>query len=59
MELYKLNEWFCANKLSLNVSKCKYMLFGHKRKRQIDIGSAFISMSGITLDRFISRRESL
>ena len=30
-ELSKLSEWFCANKLSLNVKKTNYILFGNKR----------------------------
>ena len=29
-ELTKLSDWFCANKLSLNVVKTNYMLFGYK-----------------------------
>jgi len=27
-ELVKLNDWFCANKLALNVKKTKYAVFG-------------------------------
>ena len=30
-ELYKVSEWFRANKLSLNVKKTNFILFGHKR----------------------------
>ena len=30
-ELSHLNDWFCANKLSLNTDKSKYVLF-HKTK---------------------------
>ena len=30
-KLSHLNDWFCANKLSLNTDKTKYVLF-HKRK---------------------------
>ena len=30
-ELSHLNDWFCANKLSLNTVKAKYVLF-HKAK---------------------------
>ena len=30
-ELSRLNDWFCANKLSLNIDKTKYVLF-HKAK---------------------------
>jgi len=29
-ELVTLSEWFCANKLSLNVKKTNYILFGNK-----------------------------
>ena len=35
-ELNKINEWFQANKLSLNVKKTKYSLF-HKASRQDDV----------------------
>ena len=30
-ELYKLNRWFRANKLSLNVSKTNFMIFSNKK----------------------------
>jgi hypothetical protein len=32
MELKKLSEWFRANRLSLNVAKTNYILFGTRRK---------------------------
>ena len=32
LELDKLNVWFAVNKLSLNVSKTNYIVFGRKRK---------------------------
>ena len=35
-ELQKINEWFEANKLSLNVGKTKYSLF-HKPSRKDDL----------------------
>ena len=35
-ELAKLFTWFCANKLSLNLSKCCYMLFGNKCKDPVN-----------------------
>ena len=35
-ELQKINEWFKANKLSLNVEKIKYSLF-HKPSRRDDL----------------------
>ena len=31
-ELSKLSEWFCVNKLSLNVKKTNYIIFGNKKK---------------------------
>ena len=33
-ELLKLWEWLCANKLSLNIAKTKYMVF-HTNKRNV------------------------
>ena len=33
VELPKLSEWFKANKLSINVSKSKYMIFKPRQKR--------------------------
>ena len=35
-ELQKINKWFEANKLSLNVEKTKYFLF-HKPSRRDDL----------------------
>ena len=35
-ELQKINEWFEANKLSLNAGKAKYSLF-HKPSRKDDL----------------------
>ena len=31
-ELSKINKWFKANKLSLNVLKTNYIIFGNRRK---------------------------
>jgi len=56
VELQKLNEWLCANRLSLNVSKSKYIFFGHKRKRLKNSSSAFKSMSRVKLERFESTK---
>ena len=44
-ELDKVNEWFMANLLSLNISKTSYMIFGNKRKSdaQIRFGKAKIN----------------
>ena len=36
-ELTKVNTWFCANSLSLNVTKTNYILFGHIQIPDIDI----------------------
>ena len=36
-ELEKINTWFCANLLSLNVKKTNYILFGNKNLPNIDI----------------------
>jgi len=36
-ELIKVNSWFCANLLSLNVKKTNYVLFGNKQIPDIDI----------------------
>ena len=35
-ELHKLSEWFRANKLSLNVNKTNYILFGNRSKACFD-----------------------
>ena len=31
-KLVKLFEWFCANKLSINIEKTNFIVFGNKRK---------------------------
>ena len=36
-ELDKINTWFCANLLSLNVKKTNYILFANKRLPNVDI----------------------
>ena len=33
-ELSKLNEWFSINKLSLNVKKTNFMIFGNKHRNE-------------------------
>ena len=55
IELHKLSEWFCANRLSLNIKKSNYMLFGHKFKRQKNL-SSIISISGINIERVESTK---
>ena len=41
-ELTKINEWLQINKLSLNISKCKYMIF-HKHNKQVNAPSPTIN----------------
>ena len=47
-ELHKLANWLKANKLSLNVTKTHYMLFGFKN---IPLGHYPITLDGINLER--------
>lgn len=42
LELVKLAEWFKANKLSLNVSKTNFMIFGNKRVYIPDVNFAVL-----------------
>ena len=50
LELHKLSQWFCANKLSLNVSKSNFILFGNRTQRCYD--SIFkIVIDGNSLER--------
>ena len=51
-ELCKLNNWFHANKLSLNVSKTKYTFF-HKLRQNINIPLVLpnLSINGFTVKR--------
>jgi len=51
-ELVNLSEWFCANKLSLNVKKTIYILFGNK-----PIPQEFCHLN-IDLDGFIVEQVS-
>lgn len=36
-ELESINQWFCANKLSLNIEKTKFMLFHRPRSSKLDL----------------------
>ena len=36
-ELIKASDWFKANKLTLNVSKTKYILFRSKKQEHLDL----------------------
>ena len=49
IELDKLNSWFAVNKLSLNVSKTNYMIFGNKKiDKDMNIR---VGINGISIDR--------
>jgi hypothetical protein len=51
-ELEKAADWFCANKLTLNVSKTKYLIFRNKKmpifpeKHKLKIGNEYIERIG-------------
>jgi Reverse transcriptase (RNA-dependent DNA polymerase) len=49
-ELIKLSSWFCANKLTLNVTKTNYMLFGVKRTHNVGINFKVV-IDGKIIDR--------
>lgn len=46
-EIKKMTQWFKANKLSINLEKTKYMLFGNKKCNT----DARISLDGVMLER--------
>ena len=49
IELDKLNSWFAVNKISLNVSKTNYMIFGNKKiDKYMNIR---VGINGISIDR--------
>ena len=50
LELEKAAEWFKANKLTLNVSKTKYMLF-RKSSQVVDFTNLEIKLDGKSIDR--------
>ncbi len=50
MELLKVAEWFRANRLSLNVAKTNYILFGTRRKCLSDTNFS-ISINDNTIER--------
>ena len=52
-ELIKLHTWFLANKLTLNLDKCNYMLFGNKVK---DTESPDVLINNIKLTRVNSTK---
>ena len=48
-ELDKIQEWLCANKLSLNTSKTKYMIFHYRQRRNIT--DLDIKMNNVAIER--------
>ena len=50
VELSKLSEWFRANRLSLNISKTNYILFGNRRRCLADT-KFNICIDGNTIER--------
>ena len=53
-ELAKLSQWFRANKLSLNIKKTNYILFGNKR---LPLNATLsVSIDGILLQRVVSTK---
>ncbi len=47
-EIACINEWLKCNKLSLNISKCKYMIFHMPQKR---INQLQLNIENIAIDR--------
>ena len=50
-ELQKIYTWLSTNKLSLNVSKSKFMIFHLPRKDMSSLGSPNLAINGISLSR--------
>ncbi len=48
MELTGINNWLKANKLSININKCKYMIFHTFRKKENNVK---IKMCNTTINR--------
>ncbi len=48
MELAGINDWLKTNKLSINVNKCKYMIFHTFRKK---VNNVKIKMNNTTINR--------
>ena len=46
-EMVKLKKWFNDNKLSLNLNKTKFMIFGHQRRE----ANILLSLDGVFIDR--------
>ena len=49
-ELDKLSQWFCANKLSLNINKSNFILFGNRTQRCHDLNFKIV-IDGNALER--------
>src|SRR6188508_321288 len=55
LELVKLSEWFKANRLSLNVKKTNYIIFGRKIFAHT-FPTPRIIIDGVTVDRVVSTK---
>ena len=53
-ELDKLQIWFNTNKLSLNVSKTKFMIFGNIHNKGIDLDKIKVYINGYAIERVTS-----
>ena len=49
-EMSKIHDWLCINKLSLNLSKTKYMIF-HNRQRKISHIDLNLEINNVILER--------
>ena len=52
LELDKLNIWFAVNKLSLNVSKTNFIIFGNRKYK----GEVEIKINDISIERVYSTK---
>lgn len=50
--LQTIFDWFCANKLAMNVQKTKYMVFAHPRKK-IDFTKIDLNVNGCAVERVV------
>ena len=53
IELKKLESWFKVNKLSLNVSKSNYMLFGNKKSDNYNVQLSGINLEKVVVTKFL------
>ena len=49
-ELYKINEWMIANRLTVNTDKTNYMIFS-KAQKKIQSGLFVLKLNGSQLNR--------